>query len=99
MVDNFSARREATKIEAIAAKMADPMYPIERADLQKKLQDEVNSLTNPQMRAVGLLIEKETPRMDAMTGYVNDVTIDDANNVVGFVFNRPQNSVTVRKTN
>ncbi len=99
MADGFSARREATKIEQLAEKMEQPMYPIERADLQKKLQAEVNSMTLKQLREVGLLIEKETPHMDAMTGYMNDVTFDDDKNVVGFVFHRSQNSVSVRKSN
>ncbi|MFX9684380.1 hypothetical protein ABTP08_20190, partial [Acinetobacter baumannii] len=59
-MDNFNARSEARKIERIAEKLFDPMYPIERGDLQKKLQDEINSLTRDQMRSVGLLIEKDT---------------------------------------
>ena len=99
MSDNFNAHKEAIKIERMAAKLVDSMYPIERGDLQKKLQDEVNGLTPEQMRSVGLFIEKDTPRMDAMTGYFNDVTLDGDNNVTGFIFNRQARTVSVERKN
>jgi hypothetical protein len=95
MPEEFSARSEATKIERLAASLEIPRYPIERNDLQTQLQKEVDSLNPEQMRAVGLLIEKETPRSYQMTGYFNDVTIDGDNHVTGFVFNRPYSKVSV----
>jgi hypothetical protein len=95
MPEEFSARKEATKIERLAAQLEIPRYPIERDDIQTKLQKEVDSLTTSQMRAVGLLIEKETPYNDRMMGFVNDVIMDGDNNVTGFIFNRPQTKVVV----
>ena len=98
MPEEFNARREATKIERMEVPLEIPQYPIEKADMQLKLRKELDSLTPEQMRAVGLLIEKDTPRSSSMSGYVNDVIMDGDNNVTGFIFNRPYSTVRVERS-
>jgi hypothetical protein len=98
MPEEFNARREATKIERMEVPLEIPQYPIEKADMQLKLRKELDSLTPEQMRAVGLLIEKDTPRSSSMSGYVNDVIMDGDNNVTGFIFNRPYSTVRAEQS-
>jgi hypothetical protein len=98
MPEQFNARREATKIEKMELPLEIPQYPIEKADMQAKLRKELDSLTPEQMRAVGLLVEKDTPRSYSMSGYVNDVIMDSDNNVTGFIFNRPSTTVRVERS-
>ncbi len=98
MPEQFNARREATKIERMEVPLEIPQYPIEKADMQFRLRKELDSLTPDQMRAVGLLIEKDTPRSYSASGYLNDVIIDSDNKVTGFIFNRPNTTVRVERS-